>query len=289
MPGLRGKRRTKKVDGAAILLACAVLCSCAAAPPPVTDVALAAIEATPEPPGVDPLMPEERLLALLTADNPRIEEVAMSLARLGGEPTRREAGLRLVALARAAEARARAEATEGAAATPREKDAMEARQTEAMEPLLAAMSHVGGSAVVAYCFALAEDESVPWERRELALRALHLAIPDEDKAAHERRARLSARLSPSRGAINVAGPVEAAAYFRRVARGCVHLAQKDDSKLPVEMRLNVHVARSGRTSSWAEGTAPQALQACLTQAASRLYTTSGADFELTMPIAIVPQ
>ena len=34
--------------------------------------------------------------------------------------------------------------------------------TDVLAPILAAMSYVGGPEVIAYCFALAENEAAPW-------------------------------------------------------------------------------------------------------------------------------
>lgn len=288
----RGQGKTEKgaVVGAAIA-ACAVLGSCATAPAPVVEVALADVEATRGPPGVDPLTPEERLLALLTADNPRIEEVAMSLARLGGDRTRQEAGQRLVALARAAGANAKAETGEGATAPPPEDDVLEERRAAAIEPIFAAMSHVGGPAVVAYCFAIAEDEAAPWSRRTLALRVLHLAIPDEDKPAQERRARLSARIPSHRPGVAFFDVNSALAYIRPAARRCFNLMLKGDPPFHGSVRVTLHVKLNARTSSWAEGTAPPEVRACLTDAASGLVVTPSAQMgtEITIPFTLIAE
>ncbi len=81
-PRPRSRERRAALAGAAIV-ASASLLSCAGAPPalPVVTIAL-----PPAAAGVDPPTPEERLLALFTADNPRIERVAMSLASVGDPP-----------------------------------------------------------------------------------------------------------------------------------------------------------------------------------------------------------
>jgi hypothetical protein len=139
---------------------------------------------------------------------------------------------------------------------------------------------------VAYCFAIAEDAAAPSSRRLLALRVLHLAIPDEDTAAHERRARLSARLSYGHTGARLSTAGDAVAYAQRAVRYCFRRMLEDDAAFHGQVRLTLHVALKERTSSWwAEGTAPPELRACVIGAVSHFTVTSSAQIgtELMIP------
>jgi hypothetical protein len=131
--------------------------------------------------------PGERLCALLTADNPQIERVAMSLASIGDPGARSAGGRKLAALAEAIAAPAWREAEAARLATEAMDPARvaahaEDRQTEALAPILAAMSHLGGPAVEKQAQAIAADPSAPWARREMAERVLDRVLGRVDPA-----------------------------------------------------------------------------------------------------------
>jgi hypothetical protein len=243
-------------------LACAGLSACAvpATPPVVTAV----VTVPPRPAGEDPVSPEDRLLALLTADNPGIERVATSLAGLGDEPILREAGRRLVTLARAA-----------APPPPDASAEDEEPRPEALRPLLAAMSHVGGPEVIAYAFGLAEDERAPIEHRSLALRLLRLVVPDTDRPAQERRLGLEARLAPSLYVRRASDRAEAVRSLARAARACARRDPAPEGTARVTLRFT----RKGGTTSHVEGSVAQEVQTCLAVAANRLRVAPLTDAE----------
>jgi hypothetical protein len=242
-------------------MACVSLFACAAEAPPV---ATAVIEPPAPSPGTDPLTPSERLLALLTADNPGLERVAMSLAALGDEPALREAGVRLVRLARAE------------------------RGKREHEAILAAMSHVKGTAVQAYCFALAEDDAGPWDRRRLALRVLSLVVDDGDAAGTERRARAAARLPPPSPATT---PASIVAFLHPAARACYRRVLDQDQAIQGTARVTLRFSQEGAVESSIEGTMPDDFKRCLLHATSQLRVTEGHQLGpvLAVSFSFVPQ
>lgn len=253
-----------------IALAALGLLGCGA-PPALT--AVTAVVAVPEGPhGVDPFTPEERLMALLTADNPRIEQVAMSLAKLGNLSVRVEAGRRLVAVARQAIASPVPWDPDDA---PPDTRWLRESENDAVAPILAAMSHVGGPDVIAYCFALAEDTAVPLDRRRLAVGVLHLVLPEGEGAARERYGRLAWMLE--RPAQVIAAPDAYAASYTAsnnlglLVRRCFNRALSRDPNLRGTLRLTLHFSRDGRTTAKAEGTAPSELRDCIENVASGIY------------------
>jgi hypothetical protein len=254
----------RRGPGILAAIACVSLVACAAEPPPVVT---AVIDPGAPPPGTDPLTPSERLLALLTADNPRIERVAMSLAALGDTSVLRDAGARLVRLARAE------------------------RGKEEYEAILAAMSHVKGPAVQAYCFAVAEDESAPRDRRVLALRVLSLVVDEGDPAGNERRTRATAHLPPPPLDPRSLGASGVVAYLHRAARACYRRALAEDPTSRGSARLTVRFARDGTVQSSVEGTVSDTFKRCLVYAANRFHVAEGLEREtvLTVPFNIDPQ
>jgi hypothetical protein len=269
-----------------LVVGCAVVAACGAPPAPVVT---AVIEPPPSPPGTDPLAPEERLLALLTADNPRIEQVALAIAGLGDRQFQREAGRRLVALARSV---ALSPPPRDLDDPPPEVRWLDESRRDAVAPILAAMSHVGGPEVVAYCFALAEDDSAPWARRRLALGVIHLVVPDDDGAAHERRRRLAARLRPPLSGTSV--PPTASFDQARIALwGAARRCQREFQR-PVargNVHLTVRYEADGRSAASAEGDAPPELRACLVDAGSHLQITPppGESGALRFSFTFLPQ
>lgn len=259
-------------------LAAASLGACAPATPR-TPVVTAVLEPPSPPPGFDPLTPEERLLALLTADNPRIERVAMSLARMGDERVRREAGRRLAALAR--EVTQEDWRPEDAVLGGTDR-AFERQRTAALAPLLAAMSHVGGPAVVAVGFAIAENDAAPVDRRQLALKLLDFTIALEDRAQRHRREAILARLPRP---VHVSGPMEVAAFMKHAAKGCFERAlAQDPSLVGAQVRLTIAVTEDGTASSTAEGSAPEELRRCLVAVADRFQASGWPDHPNTVTI-----
>jgi hypothetical protein len=213
--------------------------------------------AAPAPPAaVDPLTSGQRLLALITDDNARVESVAMSLAALGDEATRREAARRLVAFARVAP-------TE-----PPTDD--EPHEKVDFTPLLAAMSHLGGPDVEDYCFALAEDEAVPWERRRLALRVLEQVVDPRDAALVARRARTEQRMpsiaDPHLAEERLSSAFEVMAVVRTTARACYQRALQQDKSLEAKFTLRLRIALDGAVRASALGKAPPSLEGCLIEA-----------------------
>lgn len=240
--------------GVAAVLACALPLSCGAAqqaPPVVTAVIATDVPA----PGADPLSPSERLLALLTEDNPRIEEVAMSLASLGDKPSLWLAGRRLVGFARAA------------------------GDAQALERILAAMSHVGGPDVVDYAFGIAADESAPWDRRRVALQILDRVIDARDAALVDRRARVAARLPAPAPAVPSAPVDPVVARIRAAAKACFNRALQQDPSLQV----TVHVEPGGKISG---DHLPPDLVRCLAERVRRITApgTGETGGQITVPI-----
>jgi hypothetical protein len=238
------------------LLAGCLLVSCGGGLSPAT---IAIPPAAPAPPAaVDPLTSGERLLALVTDDNSRIESVAMSLAALGDAATRREAARRLVDFARIAPL------------DPPEADKDEPPAKAPLTSLLAAMSHLGGHDVEAYCFTLAEDAAVPWDRRRLALRVLERVIDPRDDALVARRARAEQRM-PSMAQAHLAegrlsSASEIVALVRTAARRCYQHALQQDKDLEAKFTLRFRITIDGAVRTSVEGKAPPSLAGCLIDA-----------------------
>ena len=250
-----------------------------------TPVVTAIVEPGRLPPGVDPFTPEERLMALLTADNPGIERVAMSLSTMGDATTRKEAGQRIASLARAV--LSKRWRPDGAG--EEEVSDLEEARTRALEPFFSAMSHVGGPAVVAFAFIVAEDVAAPRERRLLALRVLSRTIPPGDEAAIDRRAFITAHLPPEPVAVR---PVDVALALQRAARACFHRTLSKDPDLgPVQARITLRFARNGTVESAVEGNAPEDLRVCLVRSANGLRATAGVELapSLVIPFSFVKQ
>ena len=247
-------------------------CASTEAQPPVTT----ALEAPAYPPGVDPLSPEDRLLALITADNPRLQHVATSLAHLGNAAVTREAGVRLVRMARAVD-----EQSEG-------------RQTEALTPMLAAMAEVGGPVVVAYAFALAENELGPRDRRRLAVQVLQRVLDSGDAAGIERRERVAARVPPT-GSGSSFTPASAEYVVRqcvRAIRPCFGRALEQDAGLrSVTARIRVHTGTSGPEFTVEGDGLPPELAHCLGAAVQRMGLAAQWEWpgDVTMPLTFIRQ
>lgn len=283
MRGL-SERRWILLAGAAI-----VACVACAPAPPVSPVVT--VEAVAPPPGVDPLTPAERLLALLADDNPRIERVAMSLASLGDGETTRAAGRRLVTMARAvgSEAWRRAEQArldaEGAARP------IEDREAEAIARILAAMSHVGGPAVAGYCFAVAEDEAAPGDRRRLAIRVLDRVLDAGDAAGIARRARVAARVPAVVPRSAGSSPGDVLVPLRRAAKNCFVRALQQDPTFSARVTLTLRVGARGAVSAAVVGQLPADFERCLVSAGNGLQITdpAWAGTALSMPLMFMPQ
>jgi hypothetical protein len=264
---------------AATLAAAVSLTGCASATA-ATPVVTAIVDRPRPPPGSDPLTPEERLLALLTADNPGIERVAMSLAKLGDEVIRQEAGQRLAFLARAVLSKAWRPAGTG---DDLRETALERARTEALGPLVAAMSHVGGRAVVALGFTLAEDAAAPREHRLLALQLLLRTIPPGDTEQRDRRAWIAARLPPEPRGVR---PADLAPILQRAAAACLRKTLAKDPGLGAfHLRLTVRFASDGAVTSAAEGDAPEDLRRCVVSSADRFRATEGTELA---PVFVLP-
>ncbi len=222
--------------------------------------------------GADPLSAEERLLALITADNPRLQQLATSLAHLGNAAVTREASVRLVRLARAADA----------------KEEDERHRTAELTPVLTAMAEVGGPEVAAYAFGLAEDGAAGWERRRLAIDVLARTLDPGDIPGIERRRRAEERLGP-RPVARFPSVGSAVERMRVGARACYQRALKDDPDLRASVRLLVVVDRGGAVTSKLEGTPlPLDFARCLTGTA-RAFEGLEEPCSLTIPLAFSVQ
>jgi hypothetical protein len=273
---------------AALIAACAAIVSCAPPPAPAVTVAV-------EPPAAEPPTPAERLLALLTVDNPHLEHVAMSLASLGDRAVLEQAGARLVTVARAigtpawreAELTQIADEDEDARRSLPTLEMLEQRETRAFTTALAAMFHVGGRAVVAYCFEVAEDDGVPWERRRLALRVLDRVLDPGDAARIERRALLVARLRPPPAPPPLARVSDALVHLRRAFARCYRDAARLDPKLEARVKLKLRVGPRGMARASIEGDPlPPELARCLDDATKtiRALHEEPPGTEVTVPI-----
>ncbi|APR78008.1 Hypothetical protein A7982_03355 [Minicystis rosea] len=252
---------------------------------PASTVALDPVVATVEPPS-----PSERLLALLTEDNPRLLRVSMSIVAIGDDGARRRAGARLVALARAVGSPAWREAdlarfveerSDAEAAVMTAAQA-ERREEELLERVFSAMSVVGGADVVALGMSMAEDEAAPVERRRMALRMVERALDARDEVGHVRAARIAAKLPASIGPNGASVPA-VMAYLQRAAKSCYLRALRDDPALSGQARVTLRVDARGRVVSGVAGDAlPDALRQCLTEAVRRVQTMD-AQGEMVVP------
>ena len=291
---MRGPTRSERQFATTPLLAGASLLACAGASPPVPVTVVIEEPAAP-PPGTDPLTPGQRLLALLRDDNPRLERVAMSLAGVGDRMALLAAGRRLVALARAIGSPAWEEAERGRAVAETDQGAglpsMEARAAQASTRLLAAMSHVGGPAVIAYCFEVAEDEAAPLDRRRLAVRVLERVLARDDEAERARLLRIVSRLPApiaSGVGLRTSGVM---LYLRQAFRACYVRALEQDPALQVKVRLTLRTGRDGQTESEIEGSpAAGELARCLDSAAKGIRSVDRTEVapEITIPFMFVP-
>jgi hypothetical protein len=263
-------------------LAILLLAGLAACAPAAVDVPVvtAVIETPRPPPGVDPFSPEERLLALLTLDNPRIGQVAFSLAHLGDPSIRREAAQRLVSLARAVLSPAwRPEGAPEIAGL-----ALERARTKALEPVLAAMADLGGRSVVDLAFAVADDDRAPRARRLQALQVLERTIPADDTAAAERRARIAGSLpSPVR-------PASIVGHLRRAARACYQRALARDPAFPAQKAiLHLRFGEDGSVDVSVGGDLEEDLRRCLQHALGGLQADGEPEgpTDLVVPISFI--
>jgi hypothetical protein len=242
-------------------------------------VVTAVLETPSPPPGVDPLSPEERLLALLTLDNPRIEQVAFSLAHLGDARIRREAEQRLLSLARTVLSPSwRPDGAPSMSGPP-----LERARTKALEPVLGAMADLGGRAVVDLAFALAEDDHASRARRLHALRLLARTIPADDTAAVERRVRIESRIPlPARPA-DIGGDIHRAAItcWRRIL---AHDPAFRPQKAVVQLRFD----EDGAVDVSVDGDLEDALRRCLLDALAGLQATPEGPTELKVPMTFLP-
>jgi hypothetical protein len=262
MEGARRRRPAGRIAlaQAAVAVSVSLLGCASSAPPPASVVEIMPAEAPLPTPG-------DRLLALLTDDNPEIERVSMWIVGIGDRDAIRAAGPRLVALARAVGSErwrradlARMQEDEAPPAPPAGD-----RETQALLPILASMSHVGGPAVIEYCFALAADEAAPMDRRRLALRVLDRVLDPRDAARRVRRAELAARL-PSPGPDPGPSPQRIAAYLQRSFRTCYARALRQDPAFSAHIRLTLRVGADGRVSSAIDGKLPADLARCIEDA-----------------------
>jgi hypothetical protein len=240
-----------------------------------------AVVEVPKPlPGVDPLSPEERLLALLTLDNPRIEQVAFSLAHLEDTAVREDAAWRLVALARTV----LSPAWRPEGAPEMTGPALERARTKALAPVFAAMADIGGRPVVDLAFAEAADYGEPRERRLQALRALDRAVPSDDVSAIERRERIKASIpSPVR-------PTDTVGYLRKAARACFSRAlSRDPAFPPQQARIRLRFSEDGVVAATVEGDLDEDLRRCLQDAAGRLRADEGQGLpaEMVVPFSFL--
>lgn len=233
--------------------------SCAAgAPAPEAPTVL--VGAKPKAPAFP--TPGERLCALLTEDNPQLERAAMSLASLDDGDARAAGGRKLAALAAVIAAPAWREAARarlGAEADPAIAEARaEAQQTEALAPILAAMSHLGGPAVEKQARAIAADASAPRARRELAERVLDRLLG---------RVPASAPRSPvGEGRGNVA-------QLRAALRRCYQAALQRNPDVHGRVQLRVMRGPGGRRVVVVEGDAlPADMVRCIEDAAAAWMT-----------------
>jgi hypothetical protein len=255
-----------------------VSCGGGPLPPPATIAIPPAPKA--QPVAVDPLTSGQRLLALVTDDNPRLESVAMSLAALGDAATRREAARRLVAFARVAP-------TE----PPFDGDD-EPQGKVSFFALLAAMSHLGGPDVEDYCFTLAEDAAAPWDRRRLALRVLEQVVDPRDDALVARRARAEHSMPSIAQAHLAEGYVSSASEamnrIRAAARACYQRALQQDKSLEAKFTLRLRIATNGAVRTSVVGKAPPSLEGCLIDATRALKAdTALGGTEIQAPLVFV--
>jgi hypothetical protein len=262
-------------------------CLSAPATPPTTIVV--------EQPPSDPLTPAERLVALLTEDNPRLEKVAMSLASIGDRPAMHAAGRRLVAIARTIGTpawreteRTRIQSESDEPASPLAMQAqIEDRETQALTAVLAAMFHVGGPAVADYCLSLADDDTAPIERRLRALRVLDRVVDPADAARIAHRAELAARVRPPMAPFNAGSASAAMVQMRRSLVACYGRALAHDPGFRARIQIKLHVGARGKVTTSIEGDPlPAGLDRCLKDTLSRLVSldqeTPG--MEVTVPI-----
>lgn len=250
--------------------------SCATRSAPIVVVASVAPETAPLS-DEDPITPAERLLALLTEDNPRLERVAMSLASFGDAPSLRGAGERLVELARtvgteAWRAREQARMEEAAAADDLVALTLAPvqladRETQVTASILAAMSHVGGAAVVDHCFALAEDRALGWERRQLALRVLDRVLDLNDTPRRERRARLAQEIGDG------VSPAVAVGSIQRLLRACYQRALAEEPAFSARVVVTLRPGPGGKVTPVFSGDRlPPSFERCIADAATSAAT-----------------
>jgi hypothetical protein len=150
------------------------------------------------------------------------------------------------------------------------------------------MRRIGGRAVVAHAFTIAEDAEAPLDRRRLALGVLERAVPRDDAASADRLARDVASLPVPVGGVV---PTDLVVYLRRAVQTCYARALKQDPAARGALALTLRFAKDGSTVSVVEGDVSSDLQRCMVTAANRFHPTAGVELPATLrvPFTLVPQ
>jgi hypothetical protein len=133
------------------------------------------------------------------------------------------------------------------------------------------MFHIGGPAVASHCFALADDEAAPIDRRLRALRVLERVVDPADAARVERRAQLLARLRPPFAGSEVRRASDAVVRMRRAFAACYRRALEEDPTLQAKVVLKISVGARGKVRSVVQGDRlPPTFERCLADTAKRI-------------------
>ncbi|APR75535.1 Hypothetical protein A7982_00881 [Minicystis rosea] len=281
-----------------------VLGGCADEAPPAQTPATV----SPRAPVMSPSQAAE-LLASLSVDNLRIKDAATAIAALGDEGTRRDAATRLATLAQTVMSagfreamRARLQASTPPGTAPALLEAkLDGERDGILARIIEAMHALGGPAVVAHAFSLAENEAVPSNLRRGALSVLLRHVDRRDTGAATRVAALSARLDPQH-TITEATPftggaiANAAEVVRDMGPGfrrCYNAALQADPKTSGSVRLTGWVGANGEVvgvePGSVQGLGPE-LVACAASVLSkaRFSPPEGGHATIVIPLKLMP-
>lgn len=226
------------------------------------------------------------LLAHITANDPRLADAAIAIARNGDVAARRDAAARLVAAAQAL------------LSTP-SRDAT--YRNERLGAVLRGMLAIGGAGVVAYCFGLAEDESAPLELRQAALDVLLQHVDRRDAAAAARGAALWDRLmvlravaTPNATATSGGSVTNASAVVASMApafRRCYNHALQKDPNTRGSARITGKIGAQGEVLSVSPSSSGLSADtvACISAvvASARFSPPEGGGATIVIPVTFV--